>query len=356
MRQIDSDDTSTPKPCRQRARCASRRRTEIENRSRLYDYRSEAIQQALARGGVNEIDRVEPGGGAIKASLNISGIEGRGLFAAHVINRSTLCLSFEPIEAWHAARSRDETPCMHWSSLNVAVLEILTSLSRRLERAVMPNACVFCGTTRQIEQRSICVPCYDELPWNSKACRQCAKALVADVPIGVVCAACQQTPPPFTCACAPLLYEFPVDAALKALKFRRRLFYVPAFADILVQAMQDLPSDVDALLPVPLHWRRQAVRGFNQASELAGAVSRVTGLPVLKGVVRHRATPYQSGLAAAHRQRNLRAAFAVRAALRAHHVLIVDDVVTTGETCRQLARTLHDAGVKKTSVLAVARA
>jgi ComF family protein len=152
------------------------------------------------------------------------------------------------------------------------------------------------------------------------------------------------------------LYEFPVDAAIKALKFRRKLFYVPAFADILAQAMCTMPGDVDALVPVPLHWRRQAIRGFNQASELAYAASRKTGLPVLRNVVRHRATPYQSGLAAAHRQRNLQAAFAVRGAIRARHVLIVDDVITTGVTCRQLALILLEAGAREVSVLAIARA
>jgi ComF family protein len=152
------------------------------------------------------------------------------------------------------------------------------------------------------------------------------------------------------------LYEFPVDAAIKAMKFRRRLYYVPAFGDLLVQAIRKVPNDIDALLPVPLHWRRQAIRGFNQASELANVVRRKTGLPVLRNVVRHRATPYQSGLAAVHRQRNLRAAFVVRGAIPARHVLIVDDVVTTGETCRQLAVTLKDAGAHRVSVLALARA
>jgi ComF family protein len=245
---------------------------------------------------------------------------------------------------------------MRWSSVSTVVLTVVTSLGRRLEQAVMPNACAFCGTSRDVDEQFICLPCYDDLPWNQRACRQCANPLAADLPAGVVCATCQQSPPPFACTTAPLLYEFPVDAAIKAMKFRRKLFYVPAFANVLVQAMSTVPTDVDALLPVPLHWRRQAVRGFNQASELASFLGRETGLPILKNVVRQRATPYQSGLAAAHRQRNLRAAFAVRGAIQARHVLIIDDVVTTGETCRQLAVTLHDAGVTDISVMAIARA
>lgn len=220
----------------------------------------------------------------------------------------------------------------------------------------MPNACVFCGGRRQATESPCCGPCHDELPWNNRACYQCANPVIVDLPRGVVCAACQESPPPFAVAVAPLLYEFPVDAAIKAMKFKRKLFYVPAFAEILMQAMRDMPADIDALLPVPLHWRRQAFRGFNQASELASAISKTTGLPVLDNVRRQRATPFQSGLVAAHRQRNLRAAFRVRGETRARHVLLVDDVITTGATCRELARALLDTDVRKVSVLAIARA
>jgi ComF family protein len=115
-------------------------------------------------------------------------------------------------------------------------------------------------------------------------------------------------------------------------------------------------GDVDALLPVPLHWLRHGVRGFNQAAELCRPLHRSTGLPVIANVVRRRRTPYQSGLAARQRRHNLAGAFAVRGALRARHVLLVDDVITTGETCSQLARELLAGGVPKVSVLALARA
>jgi ComF family protein len=153
-----------------------------------------------------------------------------------------------------------------------------------------------------------------------------------------------------------LRYEFPVDAGLKALKFGRRLHYAPAFGDLLVARMHRLPADIDALLPVPLHWRRQAFRGFNQAAELCRPLARRYALPIVSGVVRRRATPSQSGLAARERSKNLRHAFVVKKKLACGHVLIVDDVVTTGETTRQLARALIKSGVRKVSVVAVARA
>jgi ComF family protein len=161
--------------------------------------------------------------------------------------------------------------------------------------------------------------------------------------------------PPLELLVAPFDYAFPVDAALKALKFRRRLDYAPVFAEILWRVGTVLPHDIDALLPVPLHWRRHAMRGFNQATELSRRLSAGTGLPLLSNFVRSRPTTFQSGLAAAERRRNLRHAFTVHGTCRAQHVLIIDDVITTGATCRELARQAIAAGAKKVSVLAVAR-
>jgi ComF family protein len=205
------------------------------------------------------------------------------------------------------------------------------ALLRRLADAAMPNACVFCGAPRQPCEVPLCAACHDELPWVRSA-------------------------PARSRLHAPLVYAFPVDAAIKALKFRRRLEYAPALGALLVEAAEALESGVDGILPVPLHWRRQAWRGFNQAAELCRPLARHLGAPLVRNVVRRRATAYQSGLSAAERRRNLRGAFAVRGRVTARHVLVVDDVVTTGATCAQLAAALRRAGAGTVSVLAVARA
>lgn len=155
---------------------------------------------------------------------------------------------------------------------------------------------------------------------------------------------------------APLAYEFPVDAAIKALKFQRRLFYGSAFAELLCRECELLPDDIDAVLPVPLHWRRKWFRGFNQAIEIATPVAKHLGVPLVSNVKRVRATPFQSGLSARERATNLRRAFRVRDEISWRHILIVDDVITTGATVRQLAKTVLKSGVRRVSALAVARA
>ena len=198
----------------------------------------------------------------------------------------------------------------------------------------MPQCCAFCGEPTSEYEGHVCAGCADDLPWIESSA----------------------TPAPFVKLIAPLAYEFPVDAAIKALKFRRRLFYGPALAQLLNVACAALPGDVDAVLPVPLHWRRHWLRGFNQAAEIGRPVAKRLGVPVIHPVKRRRATSPQSGLTAAERAKNLRAAFVVRKPIRHRHVLIVDDVITTGATVRQLASTLRRAGVKRVSGIAAAQA
>jgi ComF family protein len=209
-------------------------------------------------------------------------------------------------------------------------------LLQALENALLPLCCAFCGIRTVYPERYICSGCDADLSRIASPPPPVSSPLEHDI--------------------APLAYEFPVDAAIKALKFRRRLFYGPALAELLCRECELLPDSVDAVLPVPLHWRRRWFRGFNQADEIAVPVARHLGVGLLRDVTRVRATPFQSGLSARERSRNLRGAFDVRGRLSAHHVLIIDDVITTGATVRQLARVLRQAGVGKVSALAVARA
>lgn len=229
----------------------------------------------------------------------------------------------------------------------------LAALLRTGCGALLDSPCVLCGAP--CAGAHFCAGCRGILPWIRVACPRCGQPLARPLPDGLVCADCLLRPPPFSSARAPLHYRFPVDSALKALKFNGRLYYAPAFAALMVPELEHLPG-VDALLPVPLHRRRHAARGFNQALELARPLARASGLPVLTLTRRLRHTRPQAGLSAAERRRNLGGAFAVTRPLPCRHPLIVDDVVTTGETCAQLARALKAAGCDEVSVLAAARA
>lgn len=175
-------------------------------------------------------------------------------------------------------------------------------------------------------------------------------------PPGVACARCQQRPPPWRRCVAAYPYEWPLDAALKALKFSSRLVFAAAFGELLAPVLAREFPEADALCPVPLHRFRHACRGFNQAVEICRTLRAASGLPMLSCARRVRATAPQSGLGRKARARNLGGAFALSGPLPSARPLIVDDVMTTGETCRQLAAVLLAGGATEVNVLVVARA
>ena len=222
-----------------------------------------------------------------------------------------------------------------------------------LIHAIFPLQCAFCRVANRNDP--VCVQCQYARPWIRTICELCGQPLAATQPAGVVCADCQAKPPVFTKARAPCTYDFPLDTALKALKFKRQLWYVPALAGMLLPVLEREFSECDALVPVPLHRARHALRGFNQATELCRPLRRATGLPIAQQVRRHRATRSQAGLTAAERNKNVKRAFIIKGHMSYRYPLIIDDVITTGATCAQLAITLLNAGAEKVGVLTVAR-
>jgi ComF family protein len=242
------------------------------------------------------------------------------------------------------------------SHIVLPVLQGFCSTVHAIVDAVVPSRCAFCGTPRRHGETLVCSGCDADLPRPRYQCTGCAQILSTPITMGAVCSDCQSRPTPFAAIAVPFEYEFPLDAAIRRYKFRRRLWYAPAFAELLLPAFNVLPETIDALLPVPLHWLRHGGRGFNQATEICRVLRKRVDLPMLGNVVRQRATPYQSASNSRARRRNLKQAFSIRGTIDAKHVLIVDDVVTTGETCRQLAKLLIAHDVEKVSVLAIARA
>ena len=202
------------------------------------------------------------------------------------------------------------------------------SLLSRLETILTGKRCVLCG--QNTPEPDICVACDEDLLRIHCACRRCAMPLSSPADAELGCGRCQRRPPLFEFVIAPMQYAFPVSGMLKALKFRRQQFFAPALGRFLTLALDGNLDEVDAILPVPLHPRRNFHRGFNQALEIARPLIRQTGLPVIRNVRRRIATPPQSGLSTAKRQANLRAAFAVKGALGCRYPLIIDDVITTG--------------------------
>ncbi len=162
---------------------------------------------------------------------------------------------------------------------------------------------------------------------------------------------------PFDYARAAAAYGGAVREAIHGLKFGGRRSLARPLADLLgEQCAPMLAARPDALIPVPLARARERERGFNQAALVAERLGERLALGVRpRWLVRLRATAAQSDLTAPERRANVAGAFAASPAVAGRHVVIVDDVVTTGATVGECARALRAAGAGRIGVLTVAR-
>lgn len=174
--------------------------------------------------------------------------------------------------------------------------------------------------------------------------------------VAVECGACIADPPAYDYARAAAHYRGPLREALHALKFRGRRALGQPLGDLLVECCALPRPGLDAIVPVPLAATRERERGFNQAGLLAQRLAPALGAPIrARWLVRVRSTPPQSDLGAEERKANVRGAFAAAPDVAGHHVLIVDDVLTTGATVAECARALRAAGARTIGVVTVAR-
>lgn len=149
--------------------------------------------------------------------------------------------------------------------------------------------------------------------------------------------------------------------AVHAFKFGGRRALAAPLGDLLGEIrIGELPAGgIDLVVPVPLHARRERERGFNQAALVARRAARAWGVPIATTVLaRPIATTSQTELGVLERRQNVRGAFAVRRpeAIQGRRIGLIDDVLTTGATAGECARTLLGAGAANVSVLTIARA
>lgn len=170
-----------------------------------------------------------------------------------------------------------------------------------------------------------------------------------------VCGECLRDPPPFERTITALDYAAPWSALIARFKFHGSVELAPMFAVLLREAARDQPPP-ELVLPAPLSGERLRERGFNQSWEIA----RRLGPPAdARLLLRIRDTPHQVDLPLDRRASNVRAAFAVEPLRRddvaGRSVVLVDDVMTTGATAAEMARTLLQAGASRVQLWVLAR-
>ncbi|MEN8213336.1 MAG: ComF family protein [Pseudomonadota bacterium] len=221
---------------------------------------------------------------------------------------------------------------------------------------LLPGCCLLCGQLSGSEQ-DICRACRSRLPVNDHQCRICAQPLPSSIPQGSLCGRCQKKPPLFDHCFAPYRYQDDLIRLHHNFKFHHKLAAGRLMAELMGERLA-VPSRrlPQLLLPAPLHPGRLRERGFNQALELAHRLASQLSISVDSGsIVRTRNTLAQSSLPKKERQRNIRGAFTLSAGIDHAHVAIIDDVMTTGLTVNEIAKTLRDAGVSVIEVWVFAR-
>jgi ComF family protein len=241
-----------------------------------------------------------------------------------------------------------------------------------LSATLFPADCRVCGLPlASFTLLPVCASCWDHLPVQSGAlCACCGESLAFDPELAheTLCRPCRMTAPPFQKAVAWGVYRDELRALLHLLKYdgmhplSKRLSVLLAEP---ILAIPDLPRDLTAV-PVPLFGAKRRQRGFNQAEVLARGAIQVLHhrrpelrLSLAPGIlVRQRATESQANLTPHQRRENVRGAFSVPRpeAIKDRHMLLIDDIYTTGATARACAQALRKAGATSVWVATVARA
>ncbi len=216
----------------------------------------------------------------------------------------------------------------------------------KLTGILLGQHCLLCGAGNA-QNTGICSDCLSDLPWHdTNSCPQCGLASN-----GLTCGACLRDTPHYDATQAVFTYAYPADAMLQRFKYGEMLALGHTFGQLLAEKTAD--RTVDMIIPMPMHPKRMQERGFNQALEIARHLDK-TKLDT-HSAIRQKLTPPQASLPLKERVKNIKGAFAVHADLTGKRIAIVDDVMTSGASLNELAKTLKKAGASHIECWVMAR-
>ena len=216
-------------------------------------------------------------------------------------------------------------------------------------RTLLKQNCLLCASPGA-NQIGLCGACLADLPRHpATSCPQCG--LASD---GNVCGSCISSPPDFDVTTAVFLYSFPVDTMMQRYKYGSMLNISQTFGQLLSEKAALV--NVDLIIPMPMHPARLKERGFNQALEIAKVLAKNHADKLdYKTAIRQKLTPPQASLPLKERVKNIKGAFKVNGDLSGKRIALVDDVMTTGASLNELAKTLKKTGAAHVECWVIAR-
>lgn len=210
--------------------------------------------------------------------------------------------------------------------------------------------CELCLSTPD-QNAFICTHCQDDLPWSGLCCPQCSEPVLTEGR----CGRCQKKPPAFDYSACTFLYTHPVDRWIQRCKDRGDIRFAHHFTRLMLKDPPLLSVQPDALVVIPAAKSRLLTRGFNLSQLLAHNLSQHISCPVLEQVLKKTHRSEQRRLSGRERRSKDTGLISGEADLTGRHLLIIDDVMTTGATLEQAARLLKQQGASTVGAWCFAR-
>ena len=237
---------------------------------------------------------------------------------------------------------------------------MIRTFSEGILNLIFPPNCLVCRRLRN-PQEILCPSCRDKILLNHPPfCRKCSRFAESGL-----CSVCRDRTPEFDFAWSACIYDDFLKTLLLQFKYHHKTVCRHVFARLMIRFIEDHRLDIrqfDSLVPVPLFASRWRQRGYNQSLLLAQAIGRAYHIPVDKNILRRaRPTPSQTRLSSKDRWTNVSGAFRIKPnfeaqSLKNKKILVIDDLLTTGATASEAARTLKSSGAKLVGVLTLATA
>lgn len=216
----------------------------------------------------------------------------------------------------------------------------------------LPSICLLCNQFHK-NKLAVCDACMLFMPSLGSTCIHCAFPL-PDTEY-LICGFCIKKPPFFDSTTTAYRFEEPLRSLVHRFKYREGLYLAPVLSQLILNAWHRKPTQPQCLIPVPMHAEKLKTRGFNQAAVVTRLLAKRLQLPYdLNSCQKTVNTQPQALLDGSERAHNLRGAFSIKP-LPYTHVALIDDLLTTGSTANELARTLKESGVERVELWCCAR-